>query len=132
MMKLKLKIAVAALVNLCTLSKNSSSFKDTCFLAIKRTKNYKLKILPAYFVTTNISVFLHFLLSTLFPTQKSLSLHRHLLAGISSDSKCIIKSRSEEHTSELQSHVRISYAVFCLKKKKKKYQTITIYTNRYT
>ena len=26
-------------------------------------------------------------------------------------------SRSEEHTSELQSHVRISYAVFCLKKK---------------
>ena len=28
--------------------------------------------------------------------------------------------RSEEHTSELQSHVRISYAVFCLKKKKKK------------
>ena len=27
--------------------------------------------------------------------------------------------RSEEHTSELQSHVRISYAVFCLKKKKK-------------
>src|SRR3546814_7851951 len=31
--------------------------------------------------------------------------------------------RSEEHTSELQSLMRISYAVFCLKKKKK--------TNRY-
>src|SRR6187549_4300508 len=29
-------------------------------------------------------------------------------------------SRSEEHTSELQSHHPISYAVFCLKKKKKK------------
>src|SRR3546814_3739946 len=28
--------------------------------------------------------------------------------------------RSEEHTSELQSLMRISYAVFCLKKKKKK------------
>src|SRR3546814_9732071 len=27
--------------------------------------------------------------------------------------------RSEEHTSELQSLMRISYAVFCLKKKKK-------------
>src|SRR6056300_424466 len=27
--------------------------------------------------------------------------------------------RSEEHTSELQSHSEISYAVFCLKKKKK-------------
>src|SRR3546814_9727461 len=29
-----------------------------------------------------------------------------------------INSRSEEHTSELQSLMRISYAVFCLKKKK--------------
>src|SRR3546814_4207567 len=29
-------------------------------------------------------------------------------------------SRSEEHTSELQSLMRISYAVFCLKKKKQK------------
>src|SRR3546814_6859045 len=32
--------------------------------------------------------------------------------------------RSEEHTSELQSLMRISYAVFCLKKKKK-YKHIT-------
>src|SRR3546814_8456334 len=31
--------------------------------------------------------------------------------------------RSEEHTSELQSLMRISYAVFCLKKKKKKQRT---------
>src|SRR3546814_7086802 len=31
-----------------------------------------------------------------------------------------IASRSEEHTSELQSLMRISYAVFCLKKTKKK------------
>src|SRR3546814_5581673 len=30
------------------------------------------------------------------------------------------RGRSEEHTSELQSLMRISYAVFCLKKKKKK------------
>src|SRR3546814_2550787 len=30
--------------------------------------------------------------------------------------------RSEEHTSELQSLMRISYAVFCLKKKKKQTQ----------
>src|SRR3546814_10473632 len=29
------------------------------------------------------------------------------------------QARSEEHTSELQSLMRISYAVFCLKKKKK-------------
>src|SRR3546814_8925590 len=32
-------------------------------------------------------------------------------------------SRSEEHTSELQSLMRISYAVFCLKKKKKQTQS---------
>src|SRR3546814_5743019 len=31
------------------------------------------------------------------------------------------RQRSEEHTSELQSLMRISYAVFCLKKKRKKY-----------
>src|SRR3546814_7254584 len=31
-----------------------------------------------------------------------------------------LQRRSEEHTSELQSLMRISYAVFCLKKKKKK------------
>src|SRR3546814_7267332 len=31
--------------------------------------------------------------------------------------------RSEEHTSELQSLMRISYAVFCLKKKKKRIKT---------
>src|SRR3546814_8777082 len=30
-----------------------------------------------------------------------------------------VQNRSEEHTSELQSLMRISYAVFCLKKKKK-------------
>src|SRR3546814_3143777 len=30
--------------------------------------------------------------------------------------------RSEEHTSELQSLMRISYAVFCLKKKKKRHK----------
>src|SRR3546814_9288114 len=33
--------------------------------------------------------------------------------------------RSEEHTSELQSLMRISYAVFCLKKKKKQNPTKT-------
>src|SRR3546814_6711632 len=32
------------------------------------------------------------------------------------------KCRSEEHTSELQSLMRISYAVFCLKKKNKMYK----------
>src|SRR3546814_2388310 len=42
------------------------------------------------------------------------------------------KSRSEEHTSELQSLMRISYAVFCLKKKNnnKQYNVHYLYSNQ--
>src|SRR3546814_8417058 len=36
-----------------------------------------------------------------------------------------VRARSEEHTSELQSLMRISYAVFCLKKKKNNTQQKT-------
>src|SRR3546814_7351712 len=41
--------------------------------------------------------------------------------------RALLRARSEEHTSELQSLMRISYAVFCLKKKKKH---ITEHSNR--
>src|SRR3546814_1404931 len=56
------------------------------------------------------------------------------LGSSRSSNSCIIAAvplrqhqaaRSEEHTSELQSLMRISYAVFCLKKKKKQYTSIT-------
>src|SRR3546814_5161522 len=42
------------------------------------------------------------------------------LESASTNVECaaVVRSRSEEHTSELQSLMRISYAVFCLKKKK--------------
>src|SRR3546814_3868739 len=39
--------------------------------------------------------------------------------------------RSEEHTSELQSLMRISYAVFCLKKKKNQHNDCTTITKEY-
>src|SRR3546814_4425087 len=39
--------------------------------------------------------------------------------GAGGQTGCTTEMRSEEHTSELQSLMRISYAVFCLKKKKK-------------
>src|SRR3546814_6322938 len=42
------------------------------------------------------------------------------LAGLVEDDAAVLGIRSEEHTSELQSLMRISYAVFCLKKKKQK------------
>src|SRR3546814_10871664 len=41
------------------------------------------------------------------------------LASIADDPLTVENERSEEHTSELQSLMRISYAVFCLKKKNK-------------
>src|SRR3546814_10234037 len=41
-------------------------------------------------------------------------------------------NRSEEHTSELQSLMRISYAVFCLKKKKKYIRPTTVNTQEDT
>src|SRR3546814_7258140 len=42
------------------------------------------------------------------------------------------QGRSEEHTSELQSLMRISYAVFCLKKKTTHHPKITPYHNKIT
>src|SRR3546814_9688055 len=41
------------------------------------------------------------------------------MQGAACQSVCIAMPRSEEHTSELQSLMRTSYAVFCLKKRKK-------------
>src|SRR3546814_4194804 len=43
----------------------------------------------------------------------------------------VAQTRSEEHTSELQSLMRISYAVFCLKKKKIKTAIHTMTHNEY-
>src|SRR3546814_5012239 len=42
------------------------------------------------------------------------------LLDAADDRRVAHQNRSEEHTSELQSLMRISYAVFCLKKKKSK------------
>src|SRR3546814_2847958 len=42
--------------------------------------------------------------------------------GVAPGSAADFQQRSEEHTSELQSLMRISYAVFCLKNKKPNYK----------
>src|SRR3546814_5320003 len=62
------------------------------FPIVKRTR---LRIAIAVFVATSVRLPFH------FPSPRSLV------------------GRSEEHTSELQSLMRITYAVFCLKKKKR-------------
>src|SRR5213079_3767232 len=63
----------------------------------------------------------------IYTTTDTLSLHDALPISRSAHPPCRFapmarrrhSERSEEHTSELQSPVVISYAVFCLKKKKK-------------
>src|SRR3546814_7023879 len=56
----------------------------------------------------------------------------HVVAGLGQDRALRVDDRSDEHTSELQSLMRTSYAVFCLKKKqqhphtKQKHHTTTI------
>src|SRR3546814_3838618 len=50
------------------------------------------------------------------------SMHLVARATVSASSVMLMRERSEEHTSELQSLMRISYAVFCLKKKNKNKQ----------
>src|SRR3546814_1323766 len=44
------------------------------------------------------------------------------VAGMTLIATIVASKRSEEHTSELQSLMRISYAVFCLKKKRRSVQ----------
>src|SRR3546814_9796897 len=52
------------------------------------------------------------------PTSPGYAETRKLMRELNLHTVCE-EARSEEHTSELQSLMRISYAVFCLKKKKK-------------
>src|SRR3546814_7663481 len=76
--------------------------------------------------------------TTLFRSPQSVerqALHRNLaitdeigempLGPASAGQDAAPRRRSEEHTSELQSLMRISYAVFCLKKKTQHHQSIT-------
>src|SRR3546814_5227456 len=59
--------------------------------------------------------------------------HRRLARAVAGQSMAdtqrpaLAHERSEEHTSELQSLMRISYAVFCLKKKNTKNATVRAY-----
>src|SRR3546814_5369929 len=56
--------------------------------------------------------------TTLFRSQRTAALAIAEPAQLRPQRRRQLQLRSEEHTSELQSLMRISYAVFCLKKKK--------------
>src|SRR3546814_1356083 len=57
---------------------------------------------------------------TLLETPQGRQFHHNITVIEEGAEVEMISGRSEEHTSELQSLMRISYAVFCLKKKNKK------------
>src|SRR3546814_2702128 len=63
-------------------------------------------------------------MSAVFFNELSIPEPQHHL-GIGGGLHGAMTGRSEEHTSELQSLMRISYAVFCLKKKNRHYQQKT-------
>src|SRR3546814_2211853 len=74
---------------------------------------------------------------TILDTDDQLRLLKQLIQAAGIDEKRwparqlggLIDRRSEEHTSELQSLMRISYAGYCLKKKKNKNKTTKTHTN---
>src|SRR3546814_5716907 len=69
---------------------------------------------------------------TVFPSSVFvMSYPRLVLAVRSVAMEDLFHHRSEEHTSELQSLMRISYAVFCLKKKEKQKQQSTSPSTKY-
>src|SRR3546814_6310288 len=61
---------------------------------------------------------------------RKLCLRRRGPWALGSDGEHLRVVRSEEHTSELQSLMRISYAVFCLQKKKKKHNNTNKHIKR--
>src|SRR3546814_8667350 len=68
----------------------------------------------------------------MIPMRDGVKLHTVILVPKGAHHAGILMTRSEEHTSELQSLMRISYAVFCLKKKKTKkinIQTKNVHNN---
>src|SRR3546814_1353228 len=78
-------------------------------------------------VSRTIATWAHHILSfAVSPTPQGVAVAVLLQLNPLNVSKPI--SRSEEHTSELQSLMRISYAVFCLKKKTKRKTKNTITT----
>src|SRR3546814_8415108 len=55
----------------------------------------------------------------------------HVVVELAGHVAQVQRRRSEEHTSELQSLMRISYAVFCLKKKKNIHKNVIKRMNTY-
>src|SRR3546814_9680301 len=85
-----------------------------------------------YYVVWSVTPALHTPLMAVTNAISSVIIVGALIASAEASSetaKWLGLVRSEEHTSELQSLMRISYAVFCLKKKKQSYNKIIMSYN---
>src|SRR3546814_1348790 len=82
---------------------------QTCALPISCLLPTSLRCQDNYFVSIR---------QTAAPTAASSPSETNISMRVPSHGASTSDVRSEEHTSELQSLMRISYAVFCLKKKK--------------
>src|SRR3546814_1361627 len=104
---------------------NLSSHKKPSVRAAIRARGAKLLFLPPYSPDLNP-------IEQVFAKLKHLMrkaaerIHEATRRRIGS----LLETRSEEHTSELQSLMRISYAVFCLKKKKNTHRQQQIENSR--
>src|SRR3546814_3764889 len=94
----------------------SDGSSDVCASDLKSVSTGCVKLRPSSLETSSVLP---------APTNTTLPLASTLPPN-SDEPVGTLLSRSEEHTSELQSLMRISYAVFCLKKKIKKNNKKTI------
>src|SRR3546814_3784393 len=97
----------------------------------KRYKELRKEFLPSHFSKTGSYSDAQYRFAAAFRLLFHSELEGYLEALASTLLDGIDVRRSEEHTSELQSLMRISYAVFCLKKKKRT-NKIIININKHT
>src|SRR3546814_19146735 len=101
-----------------------SCFGDFFFLRIRRPpRSTRTDTLFPYTTLFRSLLFLPYVLGEKTPLMDPHARGTLIGLGLHHDLRHVwraaLEGRSEEHTSELQSLMRISYAVFCLKKKKK-------------
>src|SRR3546814_6592931 len=107
-----------------TLCPNPTLFRSPP--AFRRSRRQPACSLPSVAATPAAPLAAPLLAPGLGRRRRALCLHLRVAVGIEALDRKIARRqiepqmRSEEHTSELQSLMRISYAVFCLKKKNNK------------
>src|SRR3546814_7415000 len=108
---------------------DSSSYITLEHLAVMTREGRDFKVIDAKTgqdITHNVLTQIIMEEETRGQTMLPVGFLRQLIAMYGDSMQAMVPQRSEEHTSELQSLMRISYAVFCLKKKTSK--TINTHT----